>query len=245
MECERLRRLRLAARTVASCRRARHDGEPMEPDSNTVAIVAIAVTGGTALLTALVAAATAHRRQTTQLAHERLVRDLDEARKSLDEAAITLNRFFFTITDVVGDWIHRDHLAREKYAAAQERLAEVVIEGERLRLRFGVNHPVADSYWDAHETCRRLLTLPLLGALGAQSDVEEAADRVRPAEDLAEAATPAGTQTEESPEAVRERRDRLSADLIEDYRDKRSIPTRSVDRGRRSPTDHRGGVPLW
>jgi hypothetical protein len=68
----------------------------MEAQDNTVAIVAIAVSGGVALAAAFIAAISAHFRQKAtlrqeseglnrQLAHDRLLRDLAELRERVDE----------------------------------------------------------------------------------------------------------------------------------------------------------------
>jgi hypothetical protein len=65
-------------------------------DQNTVAIVSIVVSGGLALLSIIVTSATAHfrqrqtlqaeaERQHRQLQHDRLVRDLEDARARVDE----------------------------------------------------------------------------------------------------------------------------------------------------------------
>jgi hypothetical protein len=122
---------------------------PLMAGDNTVAIVAIAVTGGTAVLTALIAAVTAHRRLIRQLAHERLVKELEDARASLDHAAIGLSDFGDSVRRMLEDWANygRASISQNAYDRLDELSNRMAAEGERLAIRFGEDHRVTQSYY--------------------------------------------------------------------------------------------------
>jgi hypothetical protein len=114
--------------------------------------VAIAVTGGTAVRTALIAAVTAHRRLVRQLAHDRLMRELDDARARLDNAAICLTEFGDRIRRVLEEWANHgreyfDESGWDAYGRLDELTDRMASEGERLAIRFGEAHPVTQSHY--------------------------------------------------------------------------------------------------
>jgi hypothetical protein len=125
---------------------------PLVTGDNTVAIVAIAVAGGTAVLTAVIAAITAHQRLIRQLAHERLVKELEDARASLDHAAISLSEFGDSIRRVLEEWANHgrayfEERGWEAYGRLDELTNRMAAEGERLAKRFGEDHPVTRAYY--------------------------------------------------------------------------------------------------
>ena len=119
-----------------------------EPD-NTVAIVAIAVSGGVALIAAIIAPVAAHFRQKRaleaeakrlreQLAHDRHLRDTEDARARVDEvidmgeaalSAVCEARLSFN----AGQWSASD----EQLAQARECLGQYGYKERRVRLRLG------------------------------------------------------------------------------------------------------------
>lgn len=121
---------------------------------NTVAIVAITVSGGVALIAAVLAPLTAHFRQKTalreeserldrQLAHDRLIRDLAELRERVDEvvamgeaalSAVCTARLHFNDGDHDG--------CGEELRQASECLGQYGFKERRVMLRTGRNHPL-------------------------------------------------------------------------------------------------------
>jgi hypothetical protein len=124
---------------------------------NTVAIVAIAVSGGVALIAAALAPLMAHFRQRTalreeserlgrQLAHDRLLRDLEELRERVDEvvamgeaalSAVCSARLHFNDSDL-------DDCGKE-LRQASECLGQYGFKERRVMLRTGQDHPLVDA----------------------------------------------------------------------------------------------------
>jgi hypothetical protein len=120
--------------------------------NNTVAIVAIAVSGGVALIAAILAPLAAHRRQmralraesyrqARQLAHDRSLRDLEDARTRLDDvidmgeaalSAIYEARRTFNVGD--------ERACKGQLSQARQRLGQLGHKERRVLLRLGRQH---------------------------------------------------------------------------------------------------------
>jgi hypothetical protein len=117
---------------------------------NTVAIVAIIATAGTALLSALLAAITAHRRQAGQLEHDRRIDDLEVLRGVLDDAAIAIGQAGEAIVNnnsrysTLGNerW-KEDRTTWEAFEAAR---GAIFHQDNRLAVRVGYSHPLQIAY---------------------------------------------------------------------------------------------------
>lgn len=123
----------------------------MEPD-NTVAIVAIAVSGGVALVAAIIAPAAAHfrqkkaltaaaDRQAQQLAHDRLLRDLEDARNRFDEVIDRGESALSSVFEARLAYNAKDQQACDDHLwNARNSLGEYGYKERRVRLRIGHDH---------------------------------------------------------------------------------------------------------
>jgi hypothetical protein len=126
----------------------------MPEQDSTVAIVAIAVTGGVGLAAAVIAALSAHCRQRAalraegerldrQLAHDRLLRDLEELRERIDEV-VAMGEAALSAACTA-----RSHFDAGNYGdcerelqQAYECLGQFGFKERRVMLRTGNEHPV-------------------------------------------------------------------------------------------------------
>lgn len=124
---------------------------------NTVAVVAIAVSGGVALIAAVLAPLAAHFRQRTalqeeserldrQLAHDRLIRDLGELRERVDEVVAMGEAGLSAVCTARLHFNAGDHDAGAKeLSQASECLGQYGFKERRVMLRTGRNHPLVDA----------------------------------------------------------------------------------------------------
>jgi hypothetical protein len=124
---------------------------------NTVAIVAIAVSGGVALVAAVLAPLTAHYRQRTalreeserldrQLAHDRLLRDLAELRERVDEVVAMGEAALSAVCTARLHFNDGDHESYgEELRQASECLGQYGFKERRVMLRTGRDHPLVDA----------------------------------------------------------------------------------------------------
>jgi hypothetical protein len=138
---------------------------------NTVAIVAIAVSGGVGLVAAVLAPLAAHFRQRAalqeesdrldrQLAHDRLLRDLAELRERVDEvvamgeaalSAVCTARLHFN----AGHYGDCDQELRQAY----ECLGQYGFKERRVMLRTGRDHPLVGALARFRERVQALYSL--------------------------------------------------------------------------------------
>lgn len=95
-----------------------------------------------------------------QLAHDRTMRDRDELRMTLDEAARAINAAIIALTEAelanddacdATDAIEKADLereAKEKLGAARVAIGAISPANSRLRLRLPRDHPVLATHWE-------------------------------------------------------------------------------------------------
>jgi hypothetical protein len=118
-----------------------HTARIESAQDNTVAIVAIAVSGGVALLSALVTPITAHYRQKAANAAERGLNDLAELRTILDAGAEELQRLTNELM-VLGTLLRRGtptslDALKSKSQVSRSKIWPMYRAAERLQIRLG------------------------------------------------------------------------------------------------------------
>jgi hypothetical protein len=107
-----------------------------------------------------------------QLEHDREMRDLEELRTVLDDAASATARSIQAIliarqeTPVLGyevssDFVESQEAQRQRLRAVEEAHSEtwaLALQAQRLNLRFGPDHPVPKSFWKARDELVDLIT---------------------------------------------------------------------------------------
>lgn len=138
---------------------------------NTVAIVAIAVSGGVGLAAAVIAPIAAHFRQKAalreeadrldrQLAHDRLVRDLEELRQRLDEVVEIGEAALSAVCEARLQFNAEDYGACDRQLQqAQECLGQYGFKERRVMLRTGCDHNLIPALGHFRERIQSLYAL--------------------------------------------------------------------------------------
>jgi hypothetical protein len=125
---------------------------PSMTQDNTVAILAIAVSGGVALIAAVLAPLAAHNRQkralwaesdrqARQLAHDRLLRDLEDARTRLDEVIDMGEAALSAICEArLISNAGKQPASNDQLSQARQSLGHFGYKERRVRLRLGHDH---------------------------------------------------------------------------------------------------------
>jgi hypothetical protein len=126
---------------------------------NTVAIVAIAVTGGVSLAVALIAAIFAHYRQKADFGHERKMRTREDGTAALDTAIMESYAWMRRLVALETRWREGKPLTGTESEVivreANEGNMAVGAAGARLEMRFGQDSAIATTYealWDTMAT---------------------------------------------------------------------------------------------
>lgn len=121
-----------------------------------VAVVSVVATALTAIAVPLLTAVAAHRRERQRFRHERLIRDFDELRALLDEAAESIDPYIDAVASMESahSTAQQDDDPLElmpKLAPFQEARRHVRTLNGRLVIRLGREHPVVAAYQQAIE----------------------------------------------------------------------------------------------
>jgi hypothetical protein len=127
---------------------------------NTVAIVAIAVSGGVALAVAILAAVTAHYRQKAVLAHDRKMRAREESIEALDAALAASFAWVGRLVRVESYWRERRDLddpeVKTLLVETNASIQAMYAAGARLDVRFGENSAISKGFEEMLNTVRSL-----------------------------------------------------------------------------------------
>jgi hypothetical protein len=116
-------------------------------DSTAIAIVSVSVAGAATVAAPWVAAAFEARRQTERLAHERRVRDVDELRALLDDAADLLDRLSHTTAELSGSVFTASVGAtREAWTRFVNERRDVLRHRARVAIRLGTDSKVTKAF---------------------------------------------------------------------------------------------------
>jgi hypothetical protein len=138
-----------------------------------------------AVIAAGLAAWTANRRMGKQLAHDREMQDREALRLMLDDAIAVIGRGMDLIAESrqkreydkalkeIGkprspDEQVADH--EKLFSEGIRNLVSMTNEAQRLRLRFGLEHPITKSYVDLHKALARLFQREIEGSNTAEDD---------------------------------------------------------------------------
>jgi hypothetical protein len=154
-----------------------HDGLVGPPGDSTIELVAVIISAAALLVAATIAAVTAQlrlraivkaerERLDDQPAHDRELRDLEEVRGLIDEAA---EKLLSGHDHALGAWGSLTHLDKNSPADRVEYMQKVnaaLIDGlalygltQRVSLRLGAQHPVTQSFWQARVAFQHALRL--------------------------------------------------------------------------------------
>ena len=122
-------------------------------DATTIAIASLLVTGATAISAALISAWAERARSAQAFHQERLIRDFDELRALLDEAAEQLPHYFNSVAVLESKHTTRGGGAPDTFAAELTGYRELAEQIRRLRarliIRLGRRNPLFDAFVSA------------------------------------------------------------------------------------------------
>lgn len=119
-------------------------------DSTAIALASVGVSGATAIFAPVIAARQARRNEAQKFRHERLIRDFDELRSLLDEAAEAIEPYINAVAGMEsahsGSYNPQDRKLFDKIGPFSEARERVRRLKARLLIRLGRENPVLVAY---------------------------------------------------------------------------------------------------